>query len=116
MPLKELLEKWNKVREALQKEQHMDPKQIPTVSDMLDDAKDCSFKLNPESILGSFMKKHPETRNYMVQAGLLEADDEKSWTKLNDDWMSQSQTLYNTDIKRRQALKAEQLARDNIKN
>lgn len=116
MTLKELLEKWNKVREALQKEQHMDPKQIPTVSNMLDAAKDNGFFMNLESILESFMKKHPETRTYMVQAGLLEADDEKSWTKLNDDWMSQSQTLYNADIKRRQALKAEQWAKDNIKN
>lgn len=116
MTLKELLEKWNKVREALQKEQHMDPKQIPTVSNMLDAAKDNGFFMNLESILESFMKKHPETRTYMVQTGLLEADDEKSWTKLNDDWMSQSQTLYNADIKRRQALKAEQLAKDNIKN
>ncbi len=116
MTLKELLEKWNKVSEALQKEQHMPPEQIPTVSNILDAAKDNGFFMNLESILESFMRKHPETRNHMVQAGLLEADDEKSWDKLNTDWMLYAEALYKADINRRQRLKAEQWARDNIKS
>lgn len=114
MNFRDFYQKWQKVMELLQKEKQLSPDQIPKVDQIMDASKADGFESNLETILKPYIRKYPEIKNYMVQAGLLESADVKGWENLNTQWMMYSTQIYQEYANYKLDLAADQWAKGKL--